>query len=166
MKLNVGCGEFRAPGWINLDLAAAGPRQPDVIGSVIELPVRTDALTAAYCGHVLEHLPIEDVGAALSELRRALQPRAELMVVGPDCRRAARLHEQGALDRATLDGARLGAGRWAGDEHLWECDERQLVELLHAAGFADIWPVPQSLVSTSWPVVARVDWQCAVRALA
>lgn len=162
MKLNVGCGDHYAAGWTNLDLDRDLHRQPDLIGDLTHLPSEVVDLERVYCGHVLEHLPLDDVDLALRELHRRARPGAELLVVGPDCVRARRLHAVGVIDAATLEGAVHGAGRWAGDEHLWECHEQALLDLLTAAGWGHVRPVPVAPAPLiGWPVTSFVSWQCA-----
>lgn len=73
MKLNLGCGDHRAPEpWVNVD-SWSGVR-PDVLADVRALPWPDKSAEAIYCGHVLEHLPLDQVGLALAEVRRVLAP--------------------------------------------------------------------------------------------
>lgn len=161
MKLNVGCGEFYARGWTNMDAVRNQQVRPDIVGSLTRLPDEVAAVEQVYLGHVLEHLPYIEVPAALRGLWARCAPGARVGVVGPDCQRAQALHARGAIDSATLEGARSGDRRWPGDAHLWECNEADLVGLLCASGL-EARPVPVSSGELDgFPVVSRAPWQCA-----
>ncbi|GKQ35187.1 hypothetical protein [Streptomyces sp. A012304] len=163
MKLNVGCGNHYAPGWTNLDPNPGVSVRPDIVGSLTDLPRSVVCVTAVYLGHVLEHLPYDIVVPALRGLWERCEPGAAVAVVGPDVDRARALHADGAIDQATLDGAVYGAGRWAGDVHLWECTEAALLDAAAASGLADVRPVPVDSPSLdAFPIVSRAPWQCAI----
>lgn len=165
MKLNVGCGDQYAPGWTNLDTGRDQHRQPDVIGDLLHLPDELDGLEQVYCGHVLEHLTLVDAEQALRVLHARTAIGGRLLIVGPDVRRARQLHRAGLLDDLTLHGAIHGAGRWAGDEHLWECETDLLLALLARAGWYDALPLPvRPETLAGWPVTSFAPWQCAVTA--
>lgn len=158
--LNVGCGEYPARGWLNVDLHGRGPL-PDLFASAAALPFPDKSLDAVYAGHFLEHLPLALVGDVLAEIRRTLRPGGRLCLVGPDLDRA--LHAFPEM----VDTIQLGERRWAGDMHLWECRESLVVDLLRAAQFTEIAPVDvAALPSRLWPVTSRVGWQFAVYARA
>jgi hypothetical protein len=162
MRLNVGCGDHYAEGWTNLDPQPSETVRPDIVGSLTELTPWIDGVTAAYCGHVLEHLPHVDVTPALRALWERCVPGARVALVGPDVDRARRLHERGEITTETLDGAVHGAGRWHGDEHLWECTEQRLLDVARLSGL-DAQPVPiDSPDLDDFPVVSRALWQCAI----
>ena len=57
--------------------------RPNVIGSVFELPFEASAFDAAACFQMLEHLPFERFGSALSEMRRVAKVGMALSL--PDC---------------------------------------------------------------------------------
>lgn len=166
MRLNVGCGEFYAPGWINLDTGRDDQRHPDLIGTLLDLPPQVQGVTAVYLGHVLEHLPHENVVPALTALRTRLVPGAAVMTVGPDILRAQVLHDQGRLDAVTLAACGTGGLRWDGDRHYWACHEALLVEALTLAGYEQVTPIPVLNAQTlaPWPVTSYAPWQCAVTA--
>lgn len=156
MLLNVGCGQHYAHGWTNIDLHDNGPH-PDVIASILDLPFADSTVTRIYCGHVLEHITLDDLPRALAELRRVLTPDGELLVVGPDINLTA-IHEP-----ALLDCVRDGGNRWAGDAHEWPPTGEMTQFFLADAGFdARVFPVAD--VPEDWPIVARAPWQFAIHA--
>jgi predicted SAM-dependent methyltransferase len=159
--LNLGCGDFPAPPpWVNVDTTP--DLNPDVVADLRHLPFPDGAAERVYCGHVLEHLPLEAVVPALREVARVLDPRGVLCVVGPDCDRAL------AFDRETAADCLWGGHRWPGDEHRWACTEERLVRLVTEAMLPAMmgYAVPIAQVPDHWPVVSRIGWQCAVIAAA
>lgn len=166
MRLNVGCGPYRAEGWHNLDL---GPTTAtDAIASLAHLPFPDGSAEHVYLGHVLEHVAWEDVPVALREVRRVLRPGGEALVVGPDVRRGV----EGGMPWAEL----VTIVEWdvpfdynldmAAGRHHWNCTAERVATALAAANFSDVVELPVERVSGDWPLVSRVWWQCAVRAQA
>jgi SAM-dependent methyltransferase len=171
-----GCGLCAPEGWINFDAsprlrierayglrtvlrAAVGHAFPPNVrpGDIVRgLPVADGSAQAAYCSHVLEHLPRDDVTAALRNTFRLLRPGGVFRLVVPDLQwRAARYVEaasgadpaaaDGLIDscllgtrsnpRTPVDWLRKQLGRSA---HLWMYDFAALERLLAEAGFAQI----------------------------
>ncbi|MGI0012090.1 MAG: hypothetical protein ACREBU_01410 [Nitrososphaera sp.] len=80
---------------------------------------------------------------------------------------AAALQERGYPLEVPLEHLRSGAGRWEGDEHLWECTQRALVQLLTDAGWSDVEGFPIDQVPPDWPVAFRgPQWQVAATGVA
>lgn len=156
MRLNVGCGDHYAPGWINVDIEANRLVRPDVVADARALPFNLREARAIYFGHVLEHLPYAEAAELLVQLRRRLAPGTPVLVVGPDVLRAA------TFDEETYRLARDGRGAWAHDIHLWSCHESLLVDMLRAAEFHSVIAQPVEDVPLFWPVASRIGWQAAV----
>lgn len=158
MRLNIGCGDFKADGWVNVDRHPSV--EPDVLADVVEgLPFTDGSAELVYAGHVLEHLWLDDVPIALKEISRVLAADGTLMVVGPDSVRA----RDGGWPPEVLDGILHGKGRWPGDEHRWDSHEAVTVQLLRDAGWTAE-PLNVAEVPPPWPVTSRIGWQFAIRA--
>jgi predicted SAM-dependent methyltransferase len=87
MRLNVGCGPVRAPGWINADRRA----EPgiDVAGDLCAgLPLANGSVDYIVAMHVLQDLPYLHIVPALLELRRVLRRCGALRAGVPDLERA------------------------------------------------------------------------------
>lgn len=159
MRLNLGCGEYRAEGWTNVDRRDHDGPRPDIVASILQLPFEDGSAERVYCGHVLEHLDYEqELPTALAEVRRVLADDGELMVVGPDIERARASYPEAIPDIEN------GAGRWPGDAHLWIPTEATTLDVLTEAGFT-AWPQAIEAVPASWPVVSRIGWQFAIEAV-
>lgn len=175
MRLNIGCGPHYAEGWTNTDVVRNEEHgiTPDIIAPASNLPMEDSSVTAVYVGHMLEHVAWESVAEVLAEMIRVMEPGAPLMVVGPDTRLALQMWRAGQLSDSDLDAileneaSYQGAGCWDGARHQWNCHSARVVLALSCAGFTDVTPLPiASPELDTWPVVSRIGWQCAVRALA
>jgi predicted SAM-dependent methyltransferase len=155
--VNVGCGEFRAEGWVNVDMTRTdGGPQPDIVASATDLPFEDASVDRLYAGHVLEHLTPEDVVKAIREFARVVRADGKIMIVMPDLDVAEAKYPE------LVESVRYGADRWGGDKHLWESRPSTLAPLLVEAGHPDARLVPiHALVGSEWPVTAFVDWQYA-----
>ena len=167
-----GCG-FSAPeDWLNFDASPTlrferlpvigrlytrnSRRFPASVryGNIIEgLPIADGSCQGMYCSHVLEHLALEEVDAALKNVLRHLRAGGTFRMVLPDLEQLARCYvsstDPWAASRFMEDtcfGVRArprGLGgfvrSWLGNSaHLWMWDERSLGEKLHGHGFREI----------------------------
>jgi hypothetical protein len=165
LRLNLGCGEQYADGWINVDHAGSPHRRDQTVDLTGELPWPEESIERIYAGHLLEHLTLDECHELLTKLYACMKPRGVLMVVGPDVNIAARLEAEGHVLEVPLDQLRFGAGRWAGDVHLWECTHAQLVNLVADAGWNNVQALNIEDVHGLWPVAFRGPrWQVAVYA--
>ncbi|HWC14409.1 MAG TPA: glycosyltransferase [Actinomycetota bacterium] len=164
MRLNIGCGEFYAAGWINTDLTSNELVNPDVIASVLHLPFPDNSFDAVYMGHILEHLTKEvEVPKALAEVLRVLTPDGRFACIGPDIEKALVLRKRGLADEKLIETIVGGEGRWPGDEHQWLPTEATVKEAMKSAGFKKVRARRiSSLEDTQWPVVSYVEWQHCV----
>lgn len=170
MRLNVGCGEFMAPGWWNVDVVLRENHyniKPDQVIDVREpLPENIEMLTMVYMGHFLEHIQPDQINPMLNNVKSRMLPGAMICIVGPDVNRASEMYWAGRIDEDLWRHTQAGAGAkdWEGDFHYWDCNERDVATFLMEAGFADvrILDIVTNRELTAWPVVARDAWQCAV----
>jgi hypothetical protein len=165
LKLNLGCGEQYADGWINVDHAGSPHRKDLEVDLTGELPWSNESVNLIYAGHLLEHLTLDQCHELLTKLRRCTVYGGELMIVGPDVNVAARLEADGHVLEVPLDQLRFGAGRWHGDVHRWECTHVGLVSLVVGAGWDNVRALNIEDVPSVWPVAFRGPrWQVAVYA--
>jgi hypothetical protein len=85
MKLNLGCGHNRIPGYINVDSAAAC--QPDQLWDLEQFPWpwADDSVTEAMFVHSLEHIGFEPrvFLQVITELYRVMAPGGEVKIFAP-----------------------------------------------------------------------------------
>jgi hypothetical protein len=175
--LNVGCGQHYAPGWHNVDVVCR-PELGITPDQVVPARVRLDEVFPAggfdrvFLGHVLEHVPWGWVPEFLAGVTRVLAPGGEVLVVGPDCFRVIERWRDGlepwwlVVQCLEGDSSKPGLGDesvWDGARHHWNAHEQRVVDALETAGFVGVTGVPLgSELLNGWPVVLRVEWQCAV----
>ena len=83
MKLNLGCGEMRLPGYVGVD-CYQGPAV-DVVCDLTRhpWPFESDSADAAVTWHFLEHLPGPELDLAMREIFRILRGGGTLYVKVP-----------------------------------------------------------------------------------
>jgi SAM-dependent methyltransferase len=106
--LHVGCGVFdteklplvfRHAGWREIRLDIDPDVKPDVIASITDMQVISDAtVDAVYSSHNVEHLYPHDVPLALSEMNRVLKPNGFAFIKVPDLQEVARFVADGKLE--------------------------------------------------------------------
>lgn len=165
MKINLGCGDRYADGWVNVDWAGSPHRKDQEVDLTGELPWAENSLTQIYAGHLLEHLTQDQCRDLLKRLFDCSVDYGQLMVVGPDLPTAYQMAEAGTLD-VTIDSLLYGAERWAGDRHLWASSKDETWAMLEAAGWTDVSWMLLAEAAYSWPIAdARPQWQFCLHAL-
>jgi predicted SAM-dependent methyltransferase len=143
-RLNWGCGDHVAPGWINSDIKQGA--EVDLVADIkAGLPLASDCLDYAVSVHALPELPYPELVPALRELRRVLKPGGVLRLVLPDLDRAIDAYRQGESDYFKVDPQEVSslAGRFI-VQMLWYGYSRSLftqdfaAELLEKAGFEHV----------------------------
>lgn len=164
-NLNVGCGEFYVPGWVNTDFQQTDQIHPDVlVDPEHPFPFADQSFDNVYCGHVLEHVPYEGVPEFLAEIRRVLTSGGNLMVVGPD---VIRVLHQWRVGEATWDLVSRCLESHPDlsnpDRHHWNCSGERVVGMLEVAGFDNVteYDMLKYEPGGSWPVVEYNGWQFA-----
>jgi hypothetical protein len=166
VNLNLGCGEYVAPGYLNIDLTHPGADLRHDITRGLPWVGAGETFDRIYAGHVLEHLGLPELPEILARWRNhpAVTPHTRLAVVGPDCDRADELHAAGKLDDEALRLIVDGGGRWVGDVHLWRSTGATTRAVLEAAGWS-VTPLSLlELAALGWPIVCLTDWQFALLA--
>jgi len=164
MRVNLGCGDRYAAGWVNVDHCGCPHRKDLTLDVRSQLPWKTGELTRVYAGHVLEHLRVHECLDVLERLKPCVAPDGQLLVVGPDIDYALGMQVAGTLD-VPLDSLRYGASRWDGDVHRWECSAAAIRKMLQVTGWSSVQQLPWDTVPEEWPVADRGPrWQVAVLA--
>lgn len=162
MKLNLGCGQYRAPiGWINIDHPSAEGDpdiNPDIYCNIIDLPFKDAAASRIYMGHVIEHLSQADMYAAFGEIDRVLAPDGILMIVSPDMDRINAMEE---VPEWLQEAMRTDNNGRKGEHHLWKPTERNVLNFLEHEAW-DAHAVDLQNVQNGWPLVAYTEWQFAI----
>lgn len=82
MKLNVGCGGRRLPGYTGID--AVERPAADIVAPAHEIPLPDGCADEVLAIHLVEHLLPWDLKTAIAEWHRLLQPGGTLVLELPD----------------------------------------------------------------------------------
>jgi SAM-dependent methyltransferase len=153
-----------AEGWVNIDRSLGNkkfPCHPEIVADVRDLPFKDATADAVYCGHLLEHLPQDQVVVALSEIRRVLKAGGRFAVVGPDFDRATERFPE--MCESIWPGTFGEWSDWEGAPHQWCATASNTLELVRQV-FPDAKEVPITSLDPFWPAVAFLEWQFAIEA--
>jgi predicted SAM-dependent methyltransferase len=143
-RLNWGCGDDTAPGWLNVDVKS----EPGIdLSCDIRngLPLQSANVDYIVSLHALQELTYPEVVPALTELRRVLKPGGVLRLGLPDLQKGIDAYLLGKDDYFQVDGDQVASrgGRfiihmlWYGHSRtLFTADFTQ--ELLMEAGFEEV----------------------------
>jgi predicted SAM-dependent methyltransferase len=141
LRLHLGSGSNRLPGWVNIDLVGMGS---DLAWDLRRrLPFPDGSARAAFLEHVIEHFALADALAVLKDCHRVLAAGGTIRVGVPDFGRYIRsyagdgeLIEQTRPNRPTPLLAVAEVAQFHG--HRSAYDAETLVLLLEEAGFIEV----------------------------
>jgi hypothetical protein len=153
IRLNLGCGDKKLSGYINIDIATSrGGVQPDIIADIRMLPgVNNNYADEIIAIHVVEHIDRWEIVEVLRRWCSILKPGGIIIIETPNLLSACK-----ALLADPIAGARPGlSGKmtmWPlyGDPswkdtlmmHKWLYTPNSIAEVLIEAGFANIKQTP------------------------
>lgn len=135
IKLHLGCGHIRLPGYVNIDIMPA--KAADLVADLRALPYPDSSVDVVYSCAAIEHLGRREWIGALREWSRILRPGAVLRLSTSDFEAViARYHERGDLEE--LLGLLIGGQKDEYDWHGMIFDFATLRRGLHDTGFANV----------------------------
>lgn len=142
MKLHLGCGRKKLPGWINCDLAnnAYGVR-PDVAADLRALPFDADTARTIMAIHVWEHFYLHEIDDIIEEWKRVMVPGGRLILEMPCLDKVARFLSTGKVHPALTLWALYGDPstiQSEADLHKWCWSMGQIENFLAYHGFHQI----------------------------
>lgn len=155
MKLNIGCGGRRIPGYTGID---AVPRPAaDIVAMADNIPLDDGVADEIMAIHIIEHFYEWEVPTVLQEWKRLLKPGGKLVLEMPDIVKCAK----NLVDNVKRGGKhhdQLSYWGLYGDPrlkdpfmtHRWGWTFQTLGQVLHDAGFQDITELP-----TQWHPAGR-----------
>ena len=96
MKLNLGCGIKKWPGFVNCDI-----RDSDHDCDIRKLPFEDESASEIHAIHVCEHFFITEIATVLKEWKRVLKPAGRLFVELPCWDKVKVLIADGAPENMT-----------------------------------------------------------------
>ena len=152
-----------------MDVARTKSIQPDLIGSIFDLPDEVTGVTSVYLGHILEHLEFDLIPAALAKLWERCEQGCMVAAVGPDCDigrawvDAGKISEKEYRKMDITPPELIPGGSHNGYSHRWRCTTPLMVDLLVASGLGLV--QKEDILSSKlkpFPVVCKIGWQGAV----
>jgi predicted SAM-dependent methyltransferase len=83
MKLDIACGQSKAPGFTGIDIAALPGVDIRYDLRHFPWPIADASVEEAYCSHYLEHVPRLERPHFFNEVYRILKPEAGIVLVTP-----------------------------------------------------------------------------------
>lgn len=137
LKLHLGCGKKRLPGFIHLD--ARSEVNPDIVTDVLNLNMFPDnSVDMIYFCHGLEHISPYQVPVALAEWKRVLRIGGILRLSMPDFAVLARMYVLEQIPLDSIVSVIHGKQEYRENTHYWSWDFSSLSRVLVDAGFAKI----------------------------
>ena len=141
IKIDIGCGEHLAPGWIGIDRKQGGEAYPlkhNDGAAVMDRNVADGSVDEIRASHVLEHFPHAQVEEVLKAWVRALKPGGYLWLAVPDLKWIAENYLAGKPEN--FQGYLMGGQQDAEDFHRTILDAEVLRNMMTEAGLVDIDP--------------------------
>lgn len=142
LKLNIGCGDRRLPGYTGID--AVQRKATDIIANAWEIPLPDESATEILAVHIWEHFYLWECPRVITEWRRLLTPGGLLVLELPDLVKCCRNVLEGRVGKTHKDQMTM----WGlyGDPttsdpfmtHRWGWSPKTLKEFLIQHGFSSV----------------------------
>lgn len=137
LKLNVGCGNKKIHGFVNLDGRAEC--NPDAVCDILELPqyFPKDSIDLIYACHVIEHIPKDKLVSTLESWSDLLKFDGKLRLSVPNFDMIVHYYRMTG-DLKSLQSYIHGGQKYPYDHHYTTFNRESLEELLKYVGFREI----------------------------
>ncbi|MDA8219785.1 MAG: glycosyltransferase [Dehalococcoidales bacterium] len=161
--INVGAGNRKLAGFVNLDMDSGADVQADVRRG---LPFPSNSVDGIYCEHFIEHLTQAEGVRFLRECRRVLVPDGRLRVATPDLDHAIQRYLSDWQNQAWLhdfhyewidnrcEYLNIGMREWG---HQWSYNEEELTRLATCAGLSR--PARCTHGESEHPAFRGLEWR-------
>lgn len=136
VKLNLGCGTKKIPGFVNIDIRA--DVHPDIVDDITQLSkVENNSADLIYACHVLEHVNRNSYKSVLSRWFDVLKHNGKIRIAVPDFEAVVKQYTQG-LPISSLIGFLYGRQDHAFNYHFYTWDFESLKQDLESVGFSNV----------------------------
>jgi predicted SAM-dependent methyltransferase len=145
MKLNIGSGENKVEGFVNIDMEEGC--RPDLLLDIRKerFPYSDNSVEEAWMTHALEHIERRYWDQLFMEVKRVLIINGKFVLAYPEFSKCATNFLNNKNNNRTFWAATLfGLQRWPGDYHVTPMDSSELATILESYGFYRIQWVPES----------------------
>lgn len=131
-RVNLGSGQRRLPGYVNVDIVSRAGQVPDVLDDARSLGKFDDgSVEEIVLCHVLEHFVLPEAVRVISACHRVLRTGGVLKIIIPDMRALSQRWLAGMIDDYIFFVNAMGAYQGEdGDCHRWHYTQQSLQELL------------------------------------
>lgn len=143
-RLNIGCGEHKLDGFINVDIEKKV--KPDLLHDISKgpLPIKDASVELIHCVHNIEHIAFARWPLVFKDFWRVLKMGGKLYLAYPEFEKCAKnflTNHLGQKDfwRMTLYGRQL----YPGDFHVTPVVTKDLIHFLFTLGFDNIKHAPE-----------------------
>lgn len=137
MKLHLGCGTKKWPGFVNVDLHG----DPDVRSDLKVLPFDSGTADEIHAIHVWEHFYLKDAPAIMAEWVRVLRPGGLMALELPCADNVFAMIREGVTDPRMTLLPMYGAPnthKSEADLHKWLWHAEELAQLMEMHGMTDV----------------------------
>jgi predicted SAM-dependent methyltransferase len=160
LRLHLGCGQKRMPGFINVDRNHSPAT--DYVGDIAKLPCPPRSVERIETYHVIEHIPVTAIEGVVAAWLRMLEPGGVLVLECPDFEADIRELQAGNTERMY---SIFGRQRFPGDAHHWGYSAATLTDLLTRLGYVDVVSLPPTDYHAEHEPCLRIEAQAPQRAL-
>lgn len=142
VKLNVGCGDRKLYGFVNID--GRSEVSPDVICNISEIDDKFSEVDLIYACHVLEHFPLRPSqfctltwSDVLQKFHKCLKKGGTLRIAVPDMEKVCQYYTR-SKNLSELFAFFWGGQKYDYDFHYYGWDFHNLKKDLESQGFGDV----------------------------
>jgi len=143
MKLNLGSGFVKIPGFINVDIDKNV--EPDMVADIRDLKeIENESVDEILASHVLEHFLQKETFGILREWYRVLKKEGIIYVIVPDINKIISDYTQGKANLCCLEKVILGSDQSATEFMIHKniFTRKKLKRFLIVTGYRDIIDLP------------------------
>ena len=136
LKLHLGCGDVKIPGYINVD--SRSTESTDLVHDITNLDIfEKETVDEIYACHVLEHFGRFDVKDILLSWNKIMKKNATLKIAVPDFESIVDVYKK-TNDIKLIEGPVIGGQTYENNFHYNIFDFKKLKHLLEDCGFSKI----------------------------